>query len=350
VLSKVAWLVIASIAPSVLGESLVGPNRWTPTELQGYISSVVVDESQNRVYAIDFSDIGFARVWTSQDDGQTWSKLLVSNEPLAAYVSAVAVDPSAPGSVYVGTAGCNPRPPLGCYGQVSKTTDNASHWQLLQTPVFPAVGAIAICPSRTEVVYVAAYTSPFAIFFVLRSSDGGDSWTQLPSVSLGTVSCPWSGGVTILVDASSADTVYLGGNGLLKSLDGGTTWSATALRVCGVTALAQDTRTGSIYAATDSGLYSTRDDGATWNMIGFAGGVRALELDSRSGRLFAATVREGVQVTADGGLTWSQVGSGLPQVPVLGLALFKRSVLFASPHSNGVYKIQLHQVRQVPFR
>jgi photosystem II stability/assembly factor-like uncharacterized protein len=99
---------------------------------------------------------------------------------------------------------------------------------------------------------------------VLRSSDGGESWTPAGS-GLGARSV-----VALAVDPSARQTVYAGADdGLYKSTDGGATWSKLAFPGRNVVALATDPAQPNVVLAIAvkdrQGLvFRSEDGGATW--------------------------------------------------------------------------------------
>jgi photosystem II stability/assembly factor-like uncharacterized protein len=107
-----------------------------------------------------------AGVFRSADGGVTWTSA-GRPAPFSTPIVALAVDPRAPATVYAG----------GQRSGLYKTTDAGAHWDLLEG--FPSVGANALVldPTRPAVLYAgttAAATDPGG---VLRSPDGGETWT-----------------------------------------------------------------------------------------------------------------------------------------------------------------------------
>jgi photosystem II stability/assembly factor-like uncharacterized protein len=323
-------LSILSLAITTEGTLYVGSSQgcfrrdrgaadWNPinTGLPGLtVSSVAVDAlSRTRVYAAVIQGGFFPTVGISEDAGRNWSMTHPSGNYEGS--SVVAADPSAPGIAYVGTTGCVPRPPETCYGSLYKTTDGGSHWRPFVVPGGPgAVLAITVDPTRPEVIFVTGQIQiPGSLGF--RSLDGGSSWTAFGN------SFPSAPTNRILTDAQAPETIFAatGGKGVFRSSDRGTTWQPTGLTTGLVNTLAQDSRTGYLYAATDGGLFESRDAGTSWTLRAFTDGVGALAVDPRSGSLYAAVVHGGVQASADGGKTWSPIGGGLPDVVVRDLAI-----------------------------
>jgi len=82
------------------------------------------------------------------------------------------------------------------------------------------------------------------------------------------------------------------------------------------------------------------DDGGTSFVQIYSGTPYAILLDpNRSQRVYLATASDGVQVSADRGSTWSALGTGLPSVPTVSLAL--DAVYLHSGTSGAVYDLQV---------
>ena len=72
------------------------------------------------------------------------------------------------------------------------------------------------------------------------------------------------------IDPVNTQTVYAGtgSDGIFKSTDGGSTWTATSpdLPSFPTNALIVDA-TGAVFAANDAGLWRSRDGGTSWTML-----------------------------------------------------------------------------------
>lgn len=137
---------------------------------------------------------------------------------------------------------------------------------------------------------------------------------------------PPGGNVYALVaDPSAPGTLYASvhGGGILKTTDGGATWtvSSQTMRGWSVHALAiAPARPRTLYAGTwDKGVWKTTDAGATWKQV--LGGDRqaavlGLVIDPKNPQnIYAATdtgPNDGVHRSSDGGATWKRSTEGLP--------------------------------------
>jgi len=142
---------------------------------------------------------------------------------------------------------------------------------------------------------------------VLRSEDGGISWTE-SSVGL-TRTFP----LQVALDSHEPSSVYAAsaGSGIFRSTDGGKTWKpgGSELARSIVRSVAVDPNAATtVYAGTDRGVYGSVTGGKTWSPL-FEGlptaPVYALATDPASPlELFAGTAA-GLFPSADGGGHWA---------------------------------------------
>ncbi|HVT18710.1 MAG TPA: hypothetical protein VHQ90_21325 [Thermoanaerobaculia bacterium] len=208
-----------------------------------------------------------------------------------------------------------------------------------------------------ERLYLAAGSAVF------RSDDAGESWARVL-----TTQAEISG---LVLDPASPDTLYVssepgwlgyrgsGIGGLLKSTDGGATWTSLAPAswtsppsrnsLDGVASLAVAAASpqapAAIYAATGKpGLFRSRDGGVTWEELasGHIPGekwlVTGLAIDPVSPATVIASRLDGLYVSTDGGTTWSLFNPQYyapAEVLLFQVGLGARPIYAATP--NGVY-------------
>jgi photosystem II stability/assembly factor-like uncharacterized protein len=107
-----------------------------------------------------------------------------------------------------------------------------------------------------------------------------------------------------------------GGIGVLKTVDGGRTWTASNRFSGTVRCMAiHPSNRAQVWACGDDGLYRSSDGGATFAKVpglpaNGASGIAIRPDDPQ--RIFVGLWGGGVWKSADGGSSWSQVGGGLP--------------------------------------
>lgn len=162
-------------------------------------------------------------------------------------------------------------------GRVYKTSDRGSHWSRADKGIKQAeeVYDLAVAPSAPNVLYAFA-TDHGGSESLLRSGNGGAGWRQRGVLPGGP-----GEGAELVVDAASADTVYVAmAGGLYRSGDGGAHWTRSTL-----------------------GFSETGQANVT-----------ALALRRTTPRiLYAGTANRGVFRSVDGGLSWQFAGDGLPK-------------------------------------
>jgi len=246
----------------------------------------------------------------------------------AGRVSAIAVDPADPATVYVGAA----------QGGVWKTTDGALTWTpLTDGECSLAMGSIAIDPVDPGIIYAGTGELHFSSdsYYgcgMLRSIDGGLTWTRHGAAEFQTA----TGGARVsrlVIDpttagSTSSTTVYAATSvGLWISHDSGQSWARTLAGV--IDDLATDAASpGTLYAARgllvadiDNGIYKSADSGTTWNRLTSfpttnAGRIALAASPGTPGVVYAAVQNSfdgiddgkllGIWRTEDGGTSWEK--------------------------------------------
>ncbi len=176
-------------------------------------------------------------VWKSDDYGRTWSPIF-DQQPTQS-VGSIAVAPSDPNVIYVGSGEGLHRPDLSVGNGIYKSTDAGKTWTHLGLTDGQQIPALAVDPRDPNKVLAAVLGHPYgpsAERGIYRSTDGGQNWQKVISKDENT------GGGDVEIDPSNPDTVYASmwearegpwedgnlfngpGGGLFKSIDGGSTW------------------------------------------------------------------------------------------------------------------------------
>ena len=178
------------------------------------------------------------------------------------------------GPMYVGTAS----------GGVWRSTNRGISWTpLTDSQCSLTTGALARDPVTPSIIYAATGegNQGTAGCGVLRSADGGDSWTVS---ARGLQSSNGAAGpfTTLVVDPANAGTntsVLLGSTnftnaGIVRSTNAGATWTPVLNTGPATSITAHPTHAGVYYAgnrvttpATSRGVYRTGDGGITWSQL-----------------------------------------------------------------------------------
>ncbi|HET9284784.1 MAG TPA: hypothetical protein VFR24_22770 [Candidatus Angelobacter sp.] len=256
---------------------MIGPHRGGRTVA---VSGV---ESQPNVYY--FGGVG-GGVWKSVNGGITWQPIFDSQS--IASIGALAVAPSNPDVIYVGTGESDFRSDLTYGNGVYKSTDGGRTWKNIGLKDSRHISRIAIDPQNPDIVFVAAMGSaygPGAERGVFRSTDGGSTWQKV------LYRDEDSGAIDITLDPDHPQTVWAAllhdrrppwsayppvtvSGAIYKSTDGGNVWNpVTGGGLPGGDwgriglAVARGTHGQRVYALIDTkdgGVFKSDDGGQTW--------------------------------------------------------------------------------------
>jgi len=151
---------------------------------------------------------------------------------------------------------------------------------------------------------------------LIKSTDGGTTWSGIqPAGSTGTWVTPY------IMSPSNANTIYAGYTDVYKSTNGGSTWTNTG--VAGSSAMAMGTsNTSRIYAASSTSIWRSDDAAATWTSISAGlGGNSITGIAVNPGNSLEVFVTVGnynagqkVYRSSDGGATWTNISGSLPNI------------------------------------
>ncbi|MEL7451154.1 MAG: hypothetical protein AAFN78_18215 [Pseudomonadota bacterium] len=202
---------------------------------------------------------------------------------------------------------------------------------------------VVVDPSNSSRVY---QVGPGAGLFA--SDNGGDSWQQVMT-NLAQIND--SGAAGVAVDPGTPQTVFLvdGGLEMARSTDGGTTWSSLALPVSSGVWDVVATAPGTVYTWTGSSLLRSTDSGDNWTDIGGTLGLSIISgiiAHPQDALTLYAVGWEGVFKTIDGGVSWSQLTTGLPPANSSGYLFVNfgaidpsaTDTVYVQISNNGVYK------------
>jgi hypothetical protein len=233
-------------------------------------------------------------VWKTTDSGGTWTPLFDGQR--IASVGAVAVAPSDPNVLYVGTGEAALRSDITFGDGVYRSDDAGGTWRHVGLEDSLHIGRIVVDPKDPDLVLVAALGhayGPNAERGVFRSTDGGARWTKV----LYREADESTGAIELAADPDDPRTVYAAlwnvrrtpwsayapvtgsGGGLFRSSDFGLTWTELWARGLpeppfgriGV-AVAAGQQGRRVYALVDAdkdaGLYRSDDGGESFRLVG----------------------------------------------------------------------------------
>jgi photosystem II stability/assembly factor-like uncharacterized protein len=256
-------------------------------------------------------------LYRTLDGGKFWQQASVGWNARGA--NGFAIDPKNPNHV-IGLAGNSMdwnagwgKSPMGVY----LSTDKAASWKQVHPLLEKDGNAVAFDPTSydpaTKTCRVAYVSSPKA--GLLRSADGGATWTKVSDQPLSMVQDEWSGPRLVVHPKTGA--VYLGGKtGLFASADGGKTFSkARDGSVWGLSILPN--APFRLYVSGDDGIFASAD-GKTFNALPTNGierqgkPIRLITVSPADPRRMACWVQGdnwkwARYTTRDGGANWAEI-------------------------------------------
>jgi photosystem II stability/assembly factor-like uncharacterized protein len=246
----------------------------------------VVESNPNIVYAGTAS----GGVWKTTNNGTTWEP--VFDKEGVSTIGDIAIAPSDPAVVWVGTGEPNNRQSSSWGDGIYKSLDAGKTWTNMGLRATMHIGRIVIHPKNPDVVYAAALGhlwGPNPERGVYKTTDGGKTWSQVLKINADT------GVSDIAMDPESPDTLYAaayerrrtpfgfnGGGpdgGIYKTVDGGATWKKLTKGLpyenggdvgrIGLDIYRKDSNI--VYAIVQhekGGTYRSEDKGETWKKMG----------------------------------------------------------------------------------
>ncbi len=283
---------------------LIGPHRG------GRVTSVAGIPGDSATFYMGTPGGG---VWKTTDGGQVWKPIFDSIS--VASIGAVAVSPSNPNIVYVGTG--EQTPGNGIY----KSTDAGATWMHIGLDDTRYISAIFIDPRNPDVVVVGVIGHPILTVAehsphrgVYKTTDGGKTWKKT------LYKDDFAGAVDLTADPDNPRNLYAA------------VWHPA------------DWRAGEGEASTrDAWLFKSSDEGSTWSPLpdkglpeGPWGRIGIAIAPGNRGRRIFVILSAGLFRSDDGGATWQQITK---DARILGSFYFSR--IFVDPrNADVVYVMQ----------
>jgi photosystem II stability/assembly factor-like uncharacterized protein len=277
-------------------------------------------------------------LWKSVNNGVSWSPVFDGVDAMMS-IGAVAVAPSAPLTVWLGTGEANTRQSSSWGDGVYRSGDGGRTWTNMGLKDSRSIARIVIDPTDPNSVYVAAgghLWGPNAERGVFKTTDGGRSWRKILYIDENT------GATDLVIDPSNPQVLYAAtyqrqrrtwgfngggpGSGIHKTTDGGATWTklTTGLPTgdkgrIGLSLFGGDPRV--VYATIEarppeSGIYRTLDAGATWEKTSSLNTrpnyYSQIRIDPRDRNwIYTLGSNRGFFFSSDGGKTFTELFSSV---------------------------------------
>jgi photosystem II stability/assembly factor-like uncharacterized protein len=328
----IAFLFVQTIAIAQIDSNyfnaikwrMIGPHRGGRT-----VGAVGVPQEPN-VFYIGVNNGG---VWKTTDYGRTWFPIF--DDQNTGSIGDIAVAPSNPNVIYVGSGEGIQRPDLSVGNGMYKSVDAGKTWVHLGLDDAQQIGGLAVDPNDENRVFVAVLGHPYGpntTRGVYRSLNGGKTWERVLYKDENT------GAVQVAIDPQNPNVIYADmwagrqgpwengawdgkESGLYKSIDGGTTWKKLTnglptvqqgLGRIGFCIAPSDPNR--LYATVDAGkeggMYRSDDGGESWKSIsndgrywGRGSDFAEVKVDPKN-KDIVYTANVVVWKSEDGGNTW----------------------------------------------
>lgn len=194
-------------------------------------------------------------------------------------------------------------------GKIYKSDNRGEKWEEIYSEpnTGTTITALIQSPRNASTIFVGTSAG-----VMIRTTDGGLTWGNLESVEAPVLSFAFD---------TSGDVLYalLSGKGMVRSRDGGATFEeipgkserSVTKSLPTATALAPDpSRSGTLYAGTEEGLFRSGDFGDSWEEIPVIESskefsVRAIAINPRNSNELVYSAALAIYKSIDGGKTWS---------------------------------------------
>jgi uncharacterized repeat protein (TIGR01451 family) len=284
------------------------------------INALEIDPADSNIVYASIFGLG---IWRSVDGGASWSSLTAAF-PDVSQTQNLILDPANPQRILAATQ-------KGLF-----ISDNAgASWS--GTAITDQLSDVDVDPASSDVIYVTSLTGE-----VRKSTDRGGSWTPLP------VGGSSFGAPALIVSASqSSRLMFIGGDGLSISENGGATWTQRNSGIRGTVIRGFSAGANRVYAsALNAGIFFIGQNGssaaapvnnADLLQLGSARSLSMVSVPGPSDTLFAILNDKTLVKSADSGNTWANAPGFPSPAPLQAFASADSQQLYVTA-IDGLYK------------
>ncbi len=326
----ISTAVFSQINPKLYQEleyRMIGPFRAGRT-----VGAVGIPDQPN----VFFIGVNNGGVWKTDDYGRTWNPIF--DDAPTGSVGDLAVSPTNPNIIYVGTGEGLHRPDLSVGDGMFKSTDGGNSWEHIGLDDIQQISRVIVHPTNPDIVFVAGLGHPYGaneMRGIFRSTNGGQSWEKVLYINHNT------GAVQVEFDPNNPDILFADlwehqegpwenarfsgtNSGLYKSTDGGDTWKRLETGLPGadqglgrIGVGIAPSNSNRIYATVDAdengGVYRSDDGGESWALVCTQGRLWGRGSDfaeikvhpEDENTVFIGNVAS--YKSTDGGITWTSL-------------------------------------------
>lgn len=336
----VSMVILAVCSSALVSVVFADAHEWRliGIETATKITALAIDPTTpSTIYAV-----AFGKVFKTVDGGASWLKV-DTGVPISIEITALAIDPKTPSTLY---AGAKHRPEIEGIGAVYKSIDGGKSWNEISGDQSMApISALAIDPTTPSTLFSGTDQPEYDIDdkSIYKSTDGSESWSKTGPT--------YQAVLAIVIDPTSPSTLYVatGSGEVIKSTDGGEHWRRSIVRGSSpfeIHALAIDPMDPStLYAGAYREVYKSTDGSETWRPLKLEANYSSfvsLAIDPNTPSvLYAGNTDRGVYESRDGGESWHRFNAGFPARGVYALAIAPTApfMLYAGT-SKGVWAIE----------
>lgn len=276
--------------------------------------------------------------WVAQGPGVAQSGQVegITNLEVVGAIHTVAAHPADPNTLWVGAVNG------GIWKTTNATAASANWTPLTDFESSPSIGALELDPTDGTSQTLVAGIGRYSAFGsnggnrtgMLRTTDGGASWTPLAAMAGRNISGLAPRGQTIVASVNIADSFTCGGGGnvgIWRSIDGGSTFNLITTGIPGAVTydLASDPAANNVlytgvsfgptclYGPFSNGIYGSTNTGASWTKVSNAamdalivdGVTNNIEIAADGSDVFVNIINSGqsagIFYSGNGGTTWT---------------------------------------------